>query len=444
MDYRVGPVTVSPVGVTTDTTPTFTWNAIDGAVSYNLWVNNLTTGKTKAIYVSVPHVIGATQITYTPPTPMQASSYRWWVQAVPASGAFTAFSVRKDFQIPIPSIIAPRGTVTTGTPTFQWSGVAEFVAYDLWVNNLTTGATQVIRELNLPASPKSYTPTLPLQNGDFRVWIRGIDKVGLYSQWSAFADFTVNATVSNAPILISPRNSTTNNKPTFSWRGLANAASYEILIKDVTDTAQPTKINVSGIVGTTYTATTTLAPNRTYRWWVRAVMTNNLTSAWSQPLDFRIVSSDVVPEPSDSDTILASTQLASLVVDACADSFLTDDVRSITAHPAGTIVQMTPEAAESFLTESKASTIQAQPLADIDAVMEEFALDAFVTGDLVSDSILPTAVAVPDVALQVSTDNNIADSKGGMTLESVTAGLLAALAMPRTVKAKDEKRKSQR
>jgi len=446
MDYRVGPVTVSPLGVTTDTTPTFTWNAIEGAVSYNLWVDNRTTGTSKAIYVNVPHVNGVARITYTPPAQMLASNYRWWVQAVTASGAVTGWSTLKDFQIPIPSLSGPRGTVTTGTPTFTWSGVNEFVAYDLWVNNLTTGTSQVIREPNLPANPKTYTPALPLQNGDFRAWIRGIDKDGLYSSWSAVADFTVNANASNAPVLISPRNVTANNRPTFFWQGVANAASYEILIKDVTTASQPTIINVSGIAGTSnfYTAVTTLAPNRTYRWWVRVVTTNNLTSAWSQPLDFRVVSSDVAPDPTDSDSAFGATQLASVVVNAYADRLLDEDVRSITAHPAGTIVQLAPKAAASFLAEPAVSTDHGQPVADIDAVMEEFALDSFFTGDFDSEAILPIAAATPGVAVPTATATNMAVSDKEMTVDAVTAGLLAALIMPRTVTKKDEKRKSQR
>ena len=443
MDYRVGPVTVSPAGVTTDTTQTFTWNSIEGAVSYNLWVDNLTTGTTRAIFVNVPHVNNAAQITYTPPTQMQASSYRWLVQAVPASGDFAAFSAAKDFVIPIPSITSPRGNVTTGTPIFRWNGVPEFVAYDLWVNNIATGSNQVIRERNLPANPKTYVPALPLQNGDFKAWIRGIDADGLFSQWSAVADFSINATISDAPILIAPRTISFNNLPTFTWQGVANAARYEILVKDVTNTAQPTVINVSTIVGTSYTAVTTLPPNRNYRWWVRAVTTNNLTSPWSQPLDFRVVSSDVVPGSSDPDGTFGSTELASVVVNAYADSLLDDDVRSITAHPAGTIIQLSPEAAESFLAEPAVATNQEQPVADIDVVMEEFALDSFFTGDFDSESIAPVSTVTPVVALPATT-NNVAASDDDMTLDAVTAGLLAALAMPRAVTEKDEKRKSQR
>ena len=290
-------------------------------------------------------------------------------------------------------------------------------------------------------------PTLPLQNGDFRAWIRGIDNKGLYSNWSAVADFTVNAVASDAPVLISPGNFTTNNKPTFFWQGVANAKSYEILVKDVTNTAQPVVINVSTIPGTSnsYTAVTTLAPNRNYRWWVRVVTTNDKTSAWSQPLDFRVVSSDVVPEPSDSENTLGSTQLASVVVDAYAGGFLTDDVRSITAHPAGTIVQLSPEAAESFIAEPALSTDQQQPVADIDAVMEEFALDSFFTSDFDSASILPIAAGTPVVEAPTVSARNMAASDDETTVNAVTAGLLAAFTiMPRTVTEKDEKRKSQR
>jgi hypothetical protein len=446
MDYRVGTETISPVGVTTDTTPAFTWKAIEGAVSYNLWVHNLTTGVQKFIFVSVPHVNGRAQITYTPPNPMPAGSYRWWVQAVPASGTFVSYSAPKDFQIPVPTLTSPRGTVTTGTPVFSWTGATEFVAYDLWVNNLTTGATQVIREQYLPSNRKFYVPTLPLPNGDFRAWVRGIDKDGLYSPWSSVADFTVNVTVSNAPVLIAPRNVTTINKPTFFWQSVANAVSYEILVKDATTAGQPTVISVSGLSGATpsYTATTTLAPNRTYRWWVRVVSSNNTTSAWSQPLDFRVVSSDVLPESSGPENTIGATQLASVVVNAYADSLPEDDVRSITAHPAGTIVQLTPGAAESFLTESAVATEQAPPVADIDSVMEEFALDSFFTGDFDSDAIAPALITVPDVALHASTGNSVEGANNEMTLEAVTAGLLAALTMPRTASEKDEKRKSQR
>ncbi len=441
MDYRVGPETVSPMGVTTDTTPTFTWKAIDFAANYDLWVNNLTTGVAQVIRRTVPAVNRAALITYTPANPMPAGNYRWWVQAVTAAGARGAWSVAKDFLIPIPNIITPRGLITTSTPTFRWTGVTEFVTYELWVDNLTTGVSQVLRVQGL--TDKFYTPTLPLENGQFRAWVRGFDKNGLASQWSGIADFTINATIGNAPLAISPGGTTNDNTPTFTWQGVANAATYEIIVKNMSDGGQPTVLNVNNIAGLSYTTTTTLAPNRNYRWWVRAVTGNNVPGPWSQPQDFRVVSTDL-PLPSDSDNPFDAVQLASVVLTAYAENRIDDEVRSITAHPAGTVVQLTPEAAASYLAESAAAVEQiehVQPLAEIDAVMEEMALDSFFMSDLGSETVLPIAALAP--ATVVFT-NDAATTDEQTTLEAVTAGLLAAIAMPRTVPTREEKRKPQR
>ena len=437
MDYRVGPVTISPVGVTTDTTPTFTWQPIAGAAKYDLWVNNLSTGVKQVIRIDVPHVANAATITYTRPAFLPAGNYRWWVQAVTAAGVRGAWSVARDFQIPIPTIIAPRGLIITSTPKFRWSGVVEFLTYELWVDNLTTGVSQVLRVQGL--TDKFYTPTLPLENGSFRAWVRGFDKDGLASQWSALADFTIDATIGDAPVAVSPRTTINNNKPTFTWQGVAKAVTYEILVKNMSDGGQPTVLNVNNIAGTSYTTTTTLAPNKNYRWWVRAISGNNVPGPWSQPQDFRIVSSDLL-RPSDSDSPFASVQLASVVLTAYAENGIDDDIRSITAHPAGTIVQLTPEAAASFLVESQAAVDHVQPLAEIDAVMEEMALDAFFMSDLRSESVLPiiALASAPVVSIRET-----ATTGKHSTVDAVTAGLLAAIAMPRTVSIKDEKRKLQ-
>ena len=107
-------------------------------------------------------------------------------------------------------------------------------------------------------------------------------------------------------------------------------------------------------------------------------------------------------------------------------------------------MQLTPEAAASFLAESAAAVEQiehVQPLAEIDAVMEEMALDSFFMSDLGSETVLPiTALAPATVVIT----NDAASTDEQTTLEAVTAGLLAAIAMPRTVPTREEKRKPQR
>jgi hypothetical protein len=438
MDYRVGPVTFSPVGVTTDTTPTFTWQAIDGAANYDLFVNNTTTGVSQVIRRIVAQVNGVTNITYTSSTALKAGNYRWWVQAINSAGARTAWSSSRDFQIPVPSFFTPQGVQTTSTPLFSWSGVAEFATYDLWVDNISTGVNQVIRVQGL--TNKFYAPTLPLEDGQFRAWVRGFDQDGKPSEWSAFSDFTVSAAISNAPITLTPKTTIVDNTPTFMWTGVSNAARYEILVKDMSENGQPTVLNIKTIVGTSYTTTATLAPNRNYRWWVRAITSNNENGPWSQPQDFRVVSSEL-PIPSDPAGPIESNQLASVVLTAYAENGFNDGFLSVSAHPVGTVLQVTPEAAADLLAASDAVTEVAQPIAEIDAVMEELALTAFFMGDHDAESELSTSglVTAPVVISDDSTGTDRQDNR-----DILVAGLLAAVTLPRAIPNKSEKRKVQR
>ena len=179
MDYRVGPETISPVGVTTDTTPTFTWRPIDGAANYDLWVNNLSTGEAQVIRKTVPHVNGAANISYTPATAMKAGE-------LPLVGAgrqplleSAVRGVRRN-RLPDPGSVDLHTKGSARPPALHCSAGAvwtEFTTYDLWVNNLSTGLSQVIC-VSRDLTNKFYTPTLPLEDGQFRVWVRGFDKDG--------------------------------------------------------------------------------------------------------------------------------------------------------------------------------------------------------------------------------------------------------------------------
>ena len=73
--------------------------------------------------------------------------------------------------------------------------------------------------------------------------------------------------------------------------------------------------------------------------------------------------------------------------------------------------------------------------------MEELALDSFFMSDLGQDTTLPITVLAPATVI-ITNDAVTTDDQ--RTLEAVTAGLLAAIAMPRNVPAREEKRKLQR
>lgn len=433
MDYRVGPTTVSPVGITTDTTPEFTWNAVDGASQYDLWVNNLSTGVSQFIRVLVPHVANATTIKYTYASALPAGNYRWWVQAVAASGAKTAWSVATDFTVPVPSIINPRGAISTNLPKFTWSGVTQYVKYDLWVDNLTTGAKQVLRVQDIVGT--SYQTTLPFENGSFRAWIRGIDALGNISQWSGPADFSISVGVGNAPTLLSPSGTTSNNRPTFFWTGGTGAVTYEILVKNITDASQPIVINVKNIAATNYTATTTLTPGKTYRWWVRGLDAAGNGLPWSQPLDLRVVSNGALPSFSPED--LANLGMSVPVVAALTvEDWDAEPVRSITAHPAGVVVQIDPvvETERTEVVEAVAVVPAIDLAAEIDAVMQEWASDSF----FMELAEAAENVAVPPVQPVVSVESASNDQTATIALMSAAA--VAGIVVNRRQSSDEEKK----
>ena len=369
MDYRVGPVTYAPTGVSTDTTPTFRWQAADSAWGYNLRVDNLSTGATEVIKVNVRHPANATEISYTPTTALTAGNYRWWVQTIALSGVETSFSAGTDFTVPVPSIVSPRGSIATNLPLFRWNGVTQYESYELWVDNTTTGVKEVLRVNGIKAT--SYQATLPLENGNFTVWVRGYDKDGNISQWSGPADFNVTVGVGVAPEL-SGSFRTLNGQRTFLWSAGSGAFSYEIIVKRISDSDQPVVLNQSGISGTTFTPSTVFTSG-IYRWWIRGLDADGNGLPWSQPLQFFVASTTEAISTDVSEMALAATTTP-VVFDVSAGFWSDDEVRSITATPAGTVVQIDPVSTrwEQIAEPVVEQIVPVEDIAGIDSVMEEW------------------------------------------------------------------------
>jgi hypothetical protein len=426
MDYRVGPVTYSPIGVTTDVTPTFRWQAADGASSYDLWVDNLTTGVQQVIRVTVPHRANVAEITYTPTSSLTAGDYRWWVQTVAASGVRTSFSAGVDFTVPVPTIINPRGTIATNLPRFTWNGVAEYVSYELWVDNVTTGAKEVLRVSGI--TNKFYQTTLPLENGDFKVWVRGYDKDGNVSQWSGPANFTVTVGVGNAPIL---SGSFTNGSGlrTFLWSAGTGASTYEIIVKRISDPGQPVVLNETGISGTTFTAPTAFTAG-TYRWWIRGLDADGNGLPWSQPLLFFVQSTNETV-PADASEVALAAMATPVVFDTSVGFWSDDIVRSITATPAGSVIQINPKAIQPEPVVELPVAV-AEDVVGIDDVMEEWA--SMMMEDSVSQDI---PVSKMLVSSPTSSENTQSDGDN-RSLDLLMAGMALGAVVSKSRKSKDQ------
>ncbi len=141
----------------TTTTPTFTWSAISGATSYSVSVID---AQTHLVVASASSLTGTS---WTPSTPLtDGRGYQWQVTAyTPLNGSLIAskpsnsvyFFVNVSGALTLTSP-APDSTVTTSTPTLQWTPIPGAFTFKLSLYDVTTG----IPVLNTPVGRSRPIP----------------------------------------------------------------------------------------------------------------------------------------------------------------------------------------------------------------------------------------------------------------------------------------------
>ncbi|MBI3727892.1 MAG: hypothetical protein HY254_06115, partial [Burkholderiales bacterium] len=190
-----------------------------GADFYYLWVDDLSTGTSQVI--GQTHVTGTS---YTPTTPLTDNhSYRTWVQAgnVFGNGPWSSAVDFATGTAPVApptaaaTLTSPAAFVPTLRPTFGWNAVSGASDYDLWVDDQSTGTSQVVRQTQV--SGLSFSPATDLVDGHtYRAWVRAGNVFG-YGPWSSYRDTTIDTVQpSITGLAVSPRPITNVRRPTFS------------------------------------------------------------------------------------------------------------------------------------------------------------------------------------------------------------------------------------
>jgi uncharacterized protein YkwD len=271
--------TLTGPATTVSTTPTLTWTASAGATQYDVCVNNLSTGQSQIIRQTV------TTTSLTPMNPMPRGKYTFWVRAANSAGAFGPWSAAFNFLIDttapaIPTFTAPAAPTPNLTPTIAWTAGA--TRYDLWVNSLTTGKNQIIRQQTLATN--FFTPTTPLPVGSYIAWVEAFDNTNQTRGWSASFNFTI--TPPAAPTQVGPVGAIANTTPTFTWSAVADAVRYEVWVDDPA-IGKAAIIHQQSLATNSYTPLTALAKG-TYRIWVRAFNVSGNAGSWSNEVDFTV------------------------------------------------------------------------------------------------------------------------------------------------------------
>ena len=250
------PVITGPTAVTPFQRPTIAWTAVPGAAKYEVWIGNQSTGVNPFL-----HTV-RTATAFYPSSDLGIGQYNLWVRAISGTGENSRFTPQYNFRINTAAILNRLHPVqTTPTPTLEWRTLAGAVEYDLWIDNVSTGQSQVVRGQNL-AGTSFTTPVLDM--GLYRAWVRGVDASGRVASWSASISFDVVLPV-NVP---AAPTSTFDLTPTLTWNPVPGAVGYDLVLRNAnTGAIVYNPINISG---NSYTPPTDLTTG-IYRWYVLAV-----------------------------------------------------------------------------------------------------------------------------------------------------------------------------
>ena len=189
-------VTNDVEGEISDATPFFEWTEVPGAVRYELWADNRTTTTVKAVHDA--ELFDA--LLQSRPV-LDDHEFQWQIKATGWNGTRGGWTPIKRFNVVLPSPAAPvvtvpaaNSTTTDTTPTIDWNDVEYASIYDLWVNNRTTGQSQVIRQTALTVS--TFTPSTPLTLGEYSIEVRAANEQRTtygsnISSWSTLVIFTI-------------------------------------------------------------------------------------------------------------------------------------------------------------------------------------------------------------------------------------------------------------
>jgi hypothetical protein len=278
------PALASPSNAATgvSTSPTLSWNASTGAVSYQVQVSTSSSFSTTVVDQS-----GITGTSYAVSGLSNNTLYYWHVNATNAGGT-SSYSGAWSFTTivaapPAPALALPSNAATgvSTSPTLSWSASSGSVSYRLQVSTSSDFSTVVVDQSSITGT--SYAVS-GLSNNMLYYWHVNATNAGGTSSYSGAWNFTTIVTAPAAPALASPTNAATGvlTNPTLSWSASTGAASYRLQISIASDFSTPV-VDQSNITSTTY-AVSGLSNNTLYYWRINATNaggTSSYSNAWS-------------------------------------------------------------------------------------------------------------------------------------------------------------------
>ncbi|MBE2270800.1 MAG: carboxypeptidase regulatory-like domain-containing protein [Anaerolinea sp.] len=192
--FQTAPTQNAPAGQL-DTPPVaLTWADMPGSSWWQVWFSS-EHGGGGGYWYDAATICAAGSCSIVPPVTVDDDVYSWWVQTWNPVTGYSLWSGGMTFWLPLaaPTLIAPSGTVTTGSPVFTWDHQDHAEWYLLWVSG-GVGVHVIDQWYNASAICAGETCSVQpvsVPNGTYYWWVQAWSPYSSYSPWSADGVFTV-------------------------------------------------------------------------------------------------------------------------------------------------------------------------------------------------------------------------------------------------------------
>lgn len=247
-------------------TPTFSWDMVEGAESYDLQVDDDPSFGSTAIDTNTR------QNSYTWTSTLANGQYFWRVRVRRNSGVINDWTTNQSFTLNLPTPVGltpASGSIVDRAPTMCWDPIIEVPVLAAWKYRV-----QVSKDPNFSAifdtvdtEQSCWTPKKGYDDGGYYWRVAMIDGNSKLGNYCAPQTFTKQYPITT---LVSPvSGSVIAETPTFVWLPVDGAARYQLEVSQY-PTFSPTYESVT-TSNTRYTPTKKYALEKTYYWRVAIV-----------------------------------------------------------------------------------------------------------------------------------------------------------------------------
>ncbi|MCA9085618.1 MAG: matrixin family metalloprotease, partial [Planctomycetaceae bacterium] len=277
-----------PKGLTSDSRPTISWNAVSGATRYFLWLNDATRNINQYILEN-----NVQSTFFVPNDALPAGDYIVWVRPFNGATPLSSWSSAVKFSVTslpagsIPIITSPLPDTTNTVPTITWTAISGAVSYEVVIDDVTNSQNAIVSTRAIAGT--SYRPPRALPPGQYAVRVRSFSATGAPSAFSEDLNLTVS--FGTSAVFVSPLANTTTDADNafFAWVPVSGAASYEIWVSNLTTSEV---LNVASLTGVSYTPDAGVLAPGNYRAWIRQIGATGATGAWSTGYEFTLAATD--------------------------------------------------------------------------------------------------------------------------------------------------------